>query len=156
MKSPAQGHTDKCGRVKIQMQTYLLPSHHMLLCLQQALLYYLQVSIACACLPAVPWLQDGRDWAINILPYFRTIRCNPPQQIWEENGVASYSPNIAYLACFGGAAVERGFFSYFPPLKPRYVLWSGASYSPKNTVILHGRPAEVKERRDSPPPPHPP
>ena len=34
-------------------------------------------------------------------------------------------------------AVEQGlfFFSYFPPLKPRYVLWSGESYSPKNTVI---------------------
>ena len=28
------------------------------------------------------------------------------------------------------------FFSYFPPLKPRCVLWSGASYSPKNTVKL--------------------
>ena len=34
--------------------------------------------------------------------------------------------------CGGGA----GFFPYFPPLKPRYVLWSGVSYSPKNTV--HG------------------
>ena len=28
------------------------------------------------------------------------------------------------------------FFSYFPPLKPRCVLWSGASYSPKNTVVI--------------------
>ena len=27
------------------------------------------------------------------------------------------------------------FFSYFPPLKPRCVLWSAASYSPKNTGI---------------------
>ena len=26
------------------------------------------------------------------------------------------------------------FFSYFPPLKPRCFLWSGASYSPKNMV----------------------
>ena len=26
------------------------------------------------------------------------------------------------------------FFSYFPPLKPRFILWSGASYSPKITV----------------------
>ena len=29
-----------------------------------------------------------------------------------------------------------GFFPYFPPLKPRYVLWSGASYSPKNMVAF--------------------
>ena len=28
------------------------------------------------------------------------------------------------------------FFFYFPPLKPRYVLWSGASYSPKNMVVV--------------------
>ena len=35
-----------------------------------------------------------------------------------------------------GAVVEQGFFFfYFPPLKPRCVLWSGASYSPKYTVI---------------------
>ena len=35
-------------------------------------------------------------------------------------------------------AVEQGlfFFSYFPPLKPRYVLWSGAPYSLKNTVVI--------------------
>ena len=30
------------------------------------------------------------------------------------------------------------FFSYFPPLKPRCVLWSSASYSLKNTVNLFG------------------
>ena len=35
---------------------------------------------------------------------------SPP--IWEENGGASYSPNVAYLVC----------------------LWSGASLSPKNVV----------------------
>ena len=28
-------------------------------------------------------------------------------------------------------------FSYFPPLKPRCVLWSGASYSLKNMVHLY-------------------
>ena len=27
------------------------------------------------------------------------------------------------------------FFFYFPPLKPRRVLWSGVSYSAKNTVL---------------------
>ena len=61
----------------------------------------------------------------------------------------SYSPNVAYLACWGvggggGAGSQvagagphfllQNFVSYFPPLKPRCVLWSGASYSPKNMV----------------------
>ena len=36
-----------------------------------------------------------------------------------------------------GAVVEQGFFPYFPPLKPRYILWSGVSYSPKNTVYTY-------------------
>ena len=35
----------------------------------------------------------------------------------------------------GGGNSGVGFFPYFPPLKPRYVLWYGASYSLKNTVI---------------------
>ena len=52
----------------------------------------------------------------------------------------SYNPNVAYLPGLlaGGeaAVVEWGVFSYFPPLKPRYVLWSRASYSPKNMVNL--------------------
>ena len=45
---------------------------------------------------------------------FRTIRCTFPQKIWEENGGASYSPNVAYLACCRGVwgvgrpEVERG------------------------------------------------
>ena len=34
----------------------------------------------------------------------------------------------------GGGGGGVGFFPYFPPLKPRCVLWSGVSYSPKNTV----------------------
>ena len=33
-------------------------------------------------------------------------------------------------------AVEQVFFPYFPSLKPRYVLWSGASYSPKIWYIF--------------------
>ena len=33
-----------------------------------------------------------------------------------------------------GGNSKAFFLPYFPPLKPRYVLWSGASYSPKNTV----------------------
>ena len=58
-------------------------------------------------------------------------------QNWEENGGASYSPNVAYLARWArGAVVEQGFFfSYFRLLKPRCVLRSGASYSPKNMVL---------------------
>ena len=46
--------------------------------------------------------------------------------------------NVAYLArCAGGGlAVEQGFFSYFPPLKPRCV------YSPKNTVRNLAPPCE--------------
>ena len=48
-------------------------------------------------------------------------------------------------------AVEWVFFPYFPPLKPRCVLRSGASYSPKNTVsdfqTNGGRRLELKERR---------
>ena len=57
---------------------------------------------------------------------FWTIRCTFFPQIWEVNGGASYSLNVAYLArCVeGGLVVEQGFFSYFPPLKPRCVIWS--------------------------------
>ena len=74
-----------------------------------------------------------------------------PLQIWEENGGASYSLNVAYLARrwgWGGSGAgsqEAGagpqfllqkFFSYFPPLKPRCVLGSSASYSLKTTVVF--------------------
>ena len=56
-------------------------------------------------------------------------------QIWEENGGASYSPNVAYLARYRISALKdvikyfttlfaSKFFPYFPPLKPRCVLWS--------------------------------
>ena len=41
------------------------------------------------------------------------------------------------------AAVEWAFFPYFPPLKPRYILWSGASYSLKNKVIYGNSHLEV-------------
>ena len=74
-----------------------------------------------------------------------------PPQIWEENGGAFYVPNVAYLTRWerggsGGAGSQEAgarshflpqiFFSYFPPLKPRCVLWSGVSYSLKNTVFF--------------------
>ena len=76
---------------------------------------------------------------IYVFTVFLDCRMHTPQ-IWEENGGASYRLNVAYLARCGGwgegAAVEcfGFFFSYFPPLKPRYIIWSGASYSLKNTV----------------------
>ena len=68
------------------------------------------------------------------VPYFLNCKTHSPRQIWEEKGGASYSPNVAYLARWGGGGGGVGFFSYFSPLKPRCVLWSGASYSPKNMV----------------------
>ena len=84
------------------------------------------------------------------IPYFSDYKMHFFPKIWEENGGGSYSPNVAYLAHWwvgGGSGVgslEAGagphflfqnFFSYFPPLKPRWVLWSGVSYSLKNTVV---------------------
>ena len=59
----------------------------------------------------------------------------------EENGGASYSANVAYLAHWrgGGGGGARVFFSYFPSLKPRCVLWSGAPSSSKK----YGRPYRV-------------
>ena len=83
---------------------------------------------------------------------FWTIRRTP--QILEENGGASYSLNVypPYPACWGegwGSGSGTGsqeagagphfllqiFFSYFSPLKLRCILWSGVSYSLKNTVL---------------------
>ena len=75
---------------------------------------------------------------VGWLPYFLDYKAHFPPQIWEENGGPSYSPNVAYLARWGcEAVVEWGFFfSYFPPLKPRCVLWSDASSSPKIQYFL--------------------
>ena len=39
--------------------------------------------------------------------------------------------------------MEQGFFPYFSPLKPRCVLWSSVSYSPKDTVIERERDCEI-------------
>ena len=69
---------------------------------------------------------------------FQTMRHTFSPQIWEENGGASYSLNVAYLARGGGRGDSGAgfiFLFYFPPLKPRYVLWSGVSYSMKNVVL---------------------
>ena len=44
--------------------------------------------------------------------YFSDYKTHfPPPQIWEESGGVSYSPNVAYLACWGGgwwSGVTRG------------------------------------------------
>ena len=77
--------------------------------------------------------QDSKEPVTMNIPYFLDYKMHFPPQIWEENGGASYSPNVVYLAHWGlgGWGWSEVFFSYFPPLKPRYCLWSGASYSPK-------------------------
>ena len=76
------------------------------------------------------------------IPYFSHYKMHLSPQIWGVNGGASYSPNVAYLGHRGrgrGRAWQRwsGVFfpSYFSPLKPRCILWSGGSHSPKNTVL---------------------
>ena len=73
----------------------------------------------------------------TVYSIFQTIRHTPIflQNLGEKS--VSYTQNVAYLARWGGGGGRGGwrwsrFFSpYFPPLKPRCVLWSGASYSPK-------------------------
>ena len=71
-------------------------------------------------------------WPLNTV-FFGLWDALPPQ-IWEENGGASYNPNIAYIyigeiLCYLLLNILlhfllQNFFSYFPPLKPRCVLWS--------------------------------
>ena len=54
-------------------------------------------------------LQARRGWK-EVL-YFLNYKTHfPSPEIWEENGGVSYSPNVAYLACWvGGAVVELVF-----------------------------------------------
>ena len=47
------------------------------------------------------------------LPYFSDYKMHFPPQIWEENGGASYSPNVAYLTCGGASDGADGFFPIF-------------------------------------------
>ena len=83
------------------------------------------------------YLSLGFFFSLTSYHNFQTIR-HTPLQIWNENGGASYSPNVAYLAggVEGVLVVERDFVSYFRPLKPRHVLWSGGSYGLKNAVVF--------------------
>ena len=48
------------------------------------------------------------------LPYFLGYKTYFPLQIWEENGGASYSLNVAYLAHWGVGAVAVEWV--FPPV----------------------------------------
>ena len=74
---------------------------------------------------------------------FQTVRLTPRPPIWEENGGASYSPNVAYLAggVEGVLVVERYLVSYFRPLKPRHVLWSEKCCSIFKLIFLSLREA---------------
>ena len=74
----------------------------------------------------VPFCQS------KYIPHFLGYKMHPPQ-IWEENGGASYSLNGAYLVHLGGMYVllnilphflPQNFFSYFPPVKSRCIVWS--------------------------------
>ena len=65
------------------------------------------------------------------LPYFLDYKMYPP--IWEKNGGAFYSLNVAYiyigeilfmLLSILPHFLFQFFFSYFPPLKCRCILWS--------------------------------
>ena len=63
----------------------------------------------------------------------------PPPQIWEENGGASYSPNVAYLACYR-ISVLKDVIKYFTTFFASnfFFLFSSSktcvSYGLKNTV----------------------
>ena len=75
-----------------------------------------------------------------------------PPQIWEENRGASYSPNVAYLVCYRISALKdvikyfttffaSNFFNfYFPPLKPRCILWF-EKYRPSQTTLYNSLPS---------------
>ena len=78
----------------------------------------------------------------HYLLYFSDYKMHRSPQIWEERGGASCRPNVAYLAHWGGGLGGAWqwwsgiFFSYFPLLKPKYILWSSVCYSPTNTIIV--------------------
>ena len=59
------------------------------------------------------------------LPCFSDYKMYFSPQIWEENGGASYISNVAYLAHWGRAVVEQGFFFLFSSSKTqgRLMVW---------------------------------
>ena len=60
--------------------------------------------------------EKGKDTE-NRLPYLLDYNTHFPSQILEQNGGASYSLNIAYLAHAGAGTVELGFFFLFSSSK---------------------------------------
>ena len=81
---------------------------------------------------------------VRVVTIFLDYKTHFFSQFWEENEGASYSPNVAYLARYRISAFKdvikyfteffaSKFSPYFPPLKPRFVLWS------KNMVRLRNR-----------------
>ena len=88
-------------------------------------------SVRCGCQVLNTWLLYFLDCKMHF---------SPPNL--GGNGGASYNLNVAYLARYRISALKdvinilphflfQNFFSYFPPLKPRCVLWSkNMVYSP--------------------------
>ena len=59
-----------------------------------------------------------------------------PQRFGRKMGCILWSECSLPGSLGEGVAVERVFSSYFPLRKSRYVLWSSASYTPKNMVLV--------------------
>ena len=47
------------------------------------------------------------------IPYFLYYKMHSPKKIWKENGGATYSLNVAYLACWVWGGGEAVFFPIF-------------------------------------------
>ena len=103
----------------------------------------------------------------QVLPCFSDYEMDFPPQIWEKNGGASYSPNVAYLARYRISALKDAikyfttffaskFFSLFSSSKTRCVLWSkkyGTYFLknwPKNTHYSLGRQRNLLLLKDMP------
>ncbi|CAI9535309.1 unnamed protein product [Staurois parvus] len=70
--------------------------------------------------------------------YVRSLWSSPvlcPQSLVISFTVSAVSGHLLYYVC--SPLVQNFFFSCFSPLKPRWVLWSGASYGAKNTVYIY-------------------
>ena len=76
-------------------------------------------------------------------PYFSDCKMHfYPPKFGRKMGVHHIvQMQLAWLAAGSGVGGENGSgaggFFYFPPLKPRCILWSSASYSLKNTVLSY-------------------
>ena len=70
----------------------------------------------CSSLPTALALCLSSNAVAAQLLHFSDYKMHSPFKIWEENGGASYSLNVVYLARWGEgrAAVEQGLFVFFP------------------------------------------